>query len=67
MNVWGDRGMDALANGPCASISNFSGSAEELESVPLDSTVDVDKHLRLNDLESVSLPVYVLEAGEKHG
>lgn len=45
MNVWGDRGMDALANGPCASISNFSGSAEEPESVPLDSTVDVDKHL----------------------
>ena len=66
MNAWGDRGVDALANGPCASISTFSGPAAEAESVSLDSTVDVDTHLRLNDLESVSLRAYVLGADEKH-
>lgn len=61
MNALGDRGMDALANGPCASISALSGSTEEPESAPFDSTLDVDKHLRLDDLGSVSLRAYVLE------
>ena len=66
MNAWGDRGVDALANGPCASFSTFSGPAAEAESVSLDFTVDVDKHLRLNDLKSVSLRAYVLRESEKH-
>ena len=58
--------MDVLANGPCTSILTFSGSGEEPENVPLDSTVDVDKHLRLDDLESVSLlRVYVHRTSEK--
>lgn len=66
MKALGDLGVDALANGPCASISTFSCSAEEPESAPLDPTVDVDKHLRLSDLKSVSLRGRLLRASEKH-